>query len=227
MSDLIIGIEFGTSFTGVAYAHTGTYAGNDIRRITDRVMIIKSWPSSIGHFAEKIPTIISYNTNPPNWGETVKPQHQPQVSHFILGLQPHVGLQYFSLASMRSFLGVNRKIPGKTAVDFAADYLTCVHRHVMGVCIPHMYGSEFLKHQQVSYVITVPSVWTDSAKALTRQAAVRAGIPERNLDLITEPEAAAFYCAAICCEVDLNHGDHFLLCDAPGEIVVHSPMHSV
>lgn len=168
--------------------------------------VIKTWPGSSSLFAENTPTIIAYNTNPPTWGWNVRPRDELVVSNFILGLQRNVGAHYLipplhNPPSALQFLDPNwrhPRLPEKTAVDYAADYLTCVHRYVREVFFPSRFGKEFLQTRQISYVITVPSVWENSAKALTRQAAVRAGIPERKLELITEPEAAAWYCAAVC-----------------------------
>jgi len=81
-----------------------------------------------------------------------------------------------------------------------------------------------LQNQQISYVITVPAIWSDKAKDLTRQAAIAAGILGKKLTLITEPEAAALFCASLCQEVDLQEGDRFLICDAGGGTVVCSPV---
>ena len=105
-------------------------------------------------------------------------------------------------------------------VDVSADYLTCIHKFVEETFLPSTYGVEFLKNQRRVYLITVPAIWSDLAKDLTRQAAGRAGIPDEKLFLVTEPEAAALYCATTCEEVDLNNGDHFLVCDAGGGTVV-------
>lgn len=82
------------------------------------------------------------------------------------------------------------------------------------------FGEEFLRNQQMCYIITVPAIWSDSAKDLTRQAACRAGFPDDSLVLISEPEAAALYCATTCKEMDLIDGDRFLVCDAGGGTVV-------
>jgi molecular chaperone DnaK (HSP70) len=79
----------------------------------------------------------------------------------------------------------------------------------------------YLENQRTSYVITVPAIWSDDAKNLTRLAATRAGIPGDKLNLITEPEAAALYCATMCEELDLRQGDRFLVCDAGGGTVVN------
>ena len=223
-SDLVIGIDFGTTFTGVAFAHTGNVTGNDVSKIAENLDVVKAWPNRGLQYAEKTPTIISYKTDPPTWGGNVKPRDEPQVSHFKLGLQPRVADHYRAgnNSSVLAFLDPNWKnpVPNKNAVDFAADYLTCIHRYVKEVALPRQFGETFLRGQQISYVITVPAIWKDSAKALTRQAAERAGIPQRKLELITEPEAAALYCATICREVDLKNGDRFLVCDAGGGTVV-------
>ena len=46
-SDLVIGIDFGTTFTGVAYAHTGslstsTPGTSSMRQIAEKVVVVKS-----------------------------------------------------------------------------------------------------------------------------------------------------------------------------------------
>lgn len=230
-SDLVIGIDFGTTFTGVAYAHSGHLLGGDPSEVADNVKVMKAWPNTNLSYQDKTPSVISYNTQPPTWGGSVKIRDKPQVTHFKLGLQPDAGEHYFGRSNFQTsnarstlaFLEPNWKhpqLPQKTALDFASDYLKYVHSYVKDVFFPRQFGNVFLRNQQVSYVITVPAIWKDSAKSLTRQAAVRAGIPAQNLELITEPEAAALYCATICGEVDLEDGDRFLVCDAGGGTVV-------
>src|SRR5437763_2522418 len=60
-------------------------------------------------------------------------------------------------------------MPSKQAVDYCADYLTQVVQYVTQVTLPRQYGKQFLQNQQISYVITVPAIWSDKAKELTRQ----------------------------------------------------------
>jgi molecular chaperone DnaK (HSP70) len=229
-SDLVIGIDFGTTFTGVAYSHSVQAVPGDASKTAENVHVIKSWPSPNSSYMDKIPSIIAYNTDPPTWGGNVKARDVPQVAHFKLGLQPSARDHYLrgsshnetsALAFLESDLS-HPQLSGKKALDFAADYLTCVHTYVRDVLFPRQFGAAFLRNQQLSYVITVPAIWKDSAKALTREAATRAGIPNQNLELITEPEAAALYCATICNEVDLVVGDRFLVCDAGGGTVVNA-----
>jgi hypothetical protein len=68
----------------------------------------------------------------------------------------------------------------------------------------------------------VPVFWAEKAANLTRQAAVKAGIPEKSLILINECEAAACFSANLYDECGLRGGDPFLLCVAGGGTVVNS-----
>ena len=50
-----------------------------------------------------------------------------------------------------------------------------------------------MQSMDVQYILTVPAVWSDKVKDLTKQAACHAGIPEADFYLLSEPEAAAIY----------------------------------
>lgn len=224
-SQLIIGVDFGTTFSGVAYSHSGAtspVADTDPRRIAHNISVIRTWPNPILQYIEKIPTLLAYHTDPPAWGGGVRPKHEPQVAKFKLGLEPSVP-QHYGFPKLQHKraprYGTHHKL-NKKPVDFVADYLTCIYRHLHETFLRSQYGDEFLRNQQMSYIITVPAIWSDFAKDLTRQAACRAGFPDDNLVLISEPEAAGLYCATTCNEVDLIDGDIFLVCDAGGGTVV-------
>jgi len=224
-SQLIIGVDFGTTFSGVAYIHSGAaspVADKDASRIAQNVSVIRTWPNPSLQYIDKIATLLAYHTNPPAWGGGVRPKHEPQVAKFKLGLEPSVP-QHYGFPKLQHKhaprYGTHPKL-NKNPVDFVADYLTCIYRFVHGTFLPSQYGEEFLRNQQMSYILTVPAIWSDLAKDLTRQAACRAGFPDDNLVLISEPEAAALYCATTCQEMDLIDGDRFLVCDAGGGTVV-------
>ena len=227
-SHLVIAIDFGTTFTGVAYLHyPGPQSGiqPDLQQIAQRITVVRRWPNATGRFTEKTPSKISYHTDPPAWGRQVQPTDQPQASLFKLGLEPRTQHYYRSPDAQATALLRNRarqQIDNKKPVDVTADYLTCVHRHVHDVLFREQFGENYLETQRTSYVITVPTIWSDYAQSLTKQAAERARIPANMISLITEPEAAAQYCATKCEEVDLGVGDRFLVCDAGGGTVVRS-----
>ena len=224
----IIAIDFGTTFTGVAYFYSGSISEppkdeREAKRIAESVNVIREWPNGNANFLEKTPTIIAYNTVPPTWGATVKAQHEPQISRFKLGLEPNVPRHYGYQADSQdqSIYGKHPDIPGKEAVDFTTDYLQCIRDFVHKKFLPSQFGAQFLSNQRISYIITVPAIWSDAAKALTRRAASQAfEISNDELILVPEPEAAALYCATMCQEVDLLDGDQFLVCDAGGGTVV-------
>jgi molecular chaperone DnaK (HSP70) len=220
-SELVIAIDFGTTFSGVAYAHTGavSVADQDTARVAAGVEVIRTWPSVNQQFAEKTPSIIAYNTSQPTWGGSVKPQHKPQVSKFKLGLEAGVAERFKDKS--RTDYGFHRELPRKSPLDFTADYLQCLLKFVKETALPRRFGDQFLLNQQLSYIVTVPAIWTDLAKQLTKEAVQRAGVRDSDkLVLLSEPEAAALYCATTCEEVDLNDGDIFLVCDAGGGTVV-------
>jgi molecular chaperone DnaK (HSP70) len=243
-ADLVIGIDFGTTFSGVAWALTGEAANTtDKNKIAKSVEIIRQWPGSGS--ADKVPTVLAYNVLPPTWGFPALKTTEQQIAHFKLGLQKDVR-KYYSMApvakppsSQKStpavsvlggFLNDNNwhhpALKSKTALDFAADYLTGICEYVLKQRLVRVYDPDFLARQQLSYVVTVPAIWGDEARELTRQAAFRAGILRHKLMLITEPEAAACYCATLCKEANLMVGDLFLICDAGGGTVVTSPLYS-
>ena len=240
-ADLVIGIDFGTTFSGVAYALTGkinpgVFSRADRKNIADKVVVVRTWPG--GSSAEKIPSVLSYKTSTLIWGPKVKNTDEPRIAFFKLGLEETVSEHYKSrrmagTKGQQSALGgyltdpnwYHPRLSEKKALDFAADYLTAVCEHIKTESLRRLFGVQFLQRQQISYVITVPAIWSDKAKELTRQAAYRAGIQRRQLMLITEPEAAALYCATLSREVDLETGDRFLICDAGGGTVVRLPCH--
>jgi hypothetical protein len=189
-----------------------------------------TWPATNREYADKTPTIIAYNNEgvPPTWGGKVKlTTRQPKVTHFKLGLEPNVP-QYLGLQGTNesgstggNTFGKCPQLPLKTPKDFVADYLTCISKFVHEVYFPGQWAPGFMQRQRMIYYITVPAIWKDGAKTLTREAASQAlGVPNEKLVLITEPEAAALYCATTCQEVDLTDGDRFLVCDAGGGTVV-------
>jgi hypothetical protein len=111
---------------------------------------------------------------------------------------------------------------GRSPVDNIADYLGAMHRYVM-----EEVTKGFAKNYSADtfrYCLTVPAMWSDKAKNVMRQAAIKAGLvtendPQDRLLLISEPEAAALYCERMCEQVNLVKGDRMIICDAGGGTV--------
>ncbi|KAI0181337.1 actin-like ATPase domain-containing protein [Hypoxylon sp. FL1284] len=212
---LIVGVDFGTTFSGVAAVYTST---------PDDVEIIKTWPGGNGITSDKVPTEISY-VFPPNAGSGTDPnvkwgfQFRPEESR---------------LRCIKLFLDRSQKLPfyvspqetamqlkkySKTVVDAVSDYLTEVYKHTTDQ-LTRRYGESFMASTNVDFVLTCPAVWSDAAKNTTLQAAERAGMGLKSeIQMVSEPEAAAVYTLKAIQPNHLSVGDNFIVCDAGGGTV--------
>ncbi|KAF2173293.1 hypothetical protein M409DRAFT_17235 [Zasmidium cellare ATCC 36951] len=223
---LIVGVDFGTTYSGVAAVYSAT---------PDDVDIIKTWPGGNGITSDKVPTEISYDVN------AAAPTPDGSSDHNVNGtVQTTVrwGFQFkpeeTRLRCIKLFLDRNQKLPhfvspletaaqlrtcGRTVMDAVTDYLTKIYEHTMET-MTRRYGEGFMRTTKVDFVLTVPAVWSDAAKNATLQAAERAGMGNRHkLKLISEPEAAAVYTLKTIQPSGLKEGDNFVVCDAGGGTV--------
>ncbi|OTB04153.1 hypothetical protein M426DRAFT_262375 [Hypoxylon sp. CI-4A] len=212
---LIVGVDFGTTFSGVAAVYTST---------PDDIEIIKTWPGGNGITSDKVPTEISYDF-PPDAGPETDPnikwgfQFKPEESR---------------LRCIKLFLDRSQKLPfyvspqetatqlkkyNKTVIDAVSDYLTEIYKHTMDT-LTRRYGESFMGSTNVDFVLTCPAVWSDAAKNTTLQAAERAGMGlKADIQMVSEPEAAAVYTLKAIQPNHLNVGDNFIVCDAGGGTV--------
>lgn len=112
--------------------------------------------------------------------------------------------------------------PGKTEIDVAADYLFKL-RQAMRNQLQKTLGEVFNREERnIRYFLTVPAIWNDAGKAATRAAAIQAGYlrdeNDNRLTLITEPEAAAMFCAKAGL-LNLKVHDAILIVDCGGGTV--------
>lgn len=93
--DFIIGIDFGTTYTGVAYAQAVSREAvkEDPKRVAESIEIFRAWPNATQNYPDKIPTVLAYNQNPPIWGATVKSSHQP-ISSLVCNLAWESTMQF-------------------------------------------------------------------------------------------------------------------------------------
>ncbi|KAI8996929.1 hypothetical protein BDB01DRAFT_751584 [Pilobolus umbonatus] len=204
----VIGIDFGTTFSGCCYAFSKD--GND------EIIDITKWPRQQNVYP-KTPTLSLYRNGSNKlvaWGQEAKKiamkksNNDQLISRFKLQLDENIKLD---------------PLPnGLTALDAITDYLEAFHTHV---CKDLQKGfANNYDQSKFRYCLTVPAMWSDQAKAIMREAAIRANIINRwdhpnRLMLISEPEAAALYCEKKCDQFNLGHGQRFLICDAGGGTV--------
>ncbi|KAI7884680.1 hypothetical protein K492DRAFT_221324 [Lichtheimia hyalospora FSU 10163] len=194
---VVIAYDFGTTYSGAAYAFTHTSP--------PEVFDVLKWPHKGSNYFPKVPTTLVYrrdNQSMVDWGHgakrtMIKPyagKHNVQVSNFKLLLDENLELQVVS------------------------DYLRALHQHTLQE-ITRGFAKNY-HPDTFRYCLTVPALWSDKAKHTMRQAAVLAGLvqpsdPSDRLVLISEPEAAALYCEQTM-DAALQPGDRTMVCDAGG-----------
>ncbi|PWW76338.1 actin-like ATPase domain-containing protein [Tuber magnatum] len=208
LNSIKIGIDFGTTYSGVAWAHTST---------PGKINVIDRWVVSRNRTSGKVPSEIAYMPSGAKWGFGI-PDKEPRLAWFKLLLDP----TKYSLANARNSPLTRTKglMPaGKKPVDVVADYLSELYK----CTIEHLeksLGKDVVEVSPLDFVLTVPAVWSDAAKNLTLQAAECAGFGrQKSIRLISEPEAAAVCCLKEIEPNNLKVGDTFIVADCGGGTV--------
>ncbi|KAG5806493.1 hypothetical protein H9Q74_007373 [Fusarium xylarioides] len=211
---LVIGIDFGTTYSGVAWASQADFESQHINLIT-------SWPGS-GREEGKAPTELYYEDGKISWGFEIDSDIDP-IKWFKLlllkeeDLSPELRSSEFLLRA-RKMMREN----DKTAIDLISDYLRMIWNHTLET-INKDRGS-VVEALQFHVVITVPAIWKDYARQDMTEAAKKAGILDRRnagetkLTFAPEPEAAAL---STLCEPGrgTKSNEVYLVCDAGGGTV--------
>ncbi|KAL8291455.1 hypothetical protein RQP46_002433 [Phenoliferia psychrophenolica] len=220
---LCVGIDFGTTFSGVAYGSTRLFAGH-IRQIL-------SWPGSYETY-RKVPSCILYKqASPHDVAEIVSWGLEAKNTAVGPGL---VKCEWFKLYLSADTVRTGRPDPrlpplphGKDAVDVIADFLSCIWKYAKGQITEQIGTVADLDTADV--LLTVPAAWDAAGCALMREAAMRANLVQssrggdRNwrdrLRIITEPEAAAIHASTLSTLLTLRPPQTFIICDAGGGTV--------
>lgn len=147
------------------------------------------------------------------WGYEVK-QHQTPLRYLKLLLDPRQHLPHFV---SKDRLQEQLRRLNKTPTEAVSHYLSLLHNKAKEALVRH-YGRTMAESTTIDFVLTVPAVWSDTAKDATLKAAKKAGLGP-NLQMISEPEAAAIYTLKSMENYDLGVGDNFIVCDAGGGTV--------
>ncbi|OCK79114.1 actin-like ATPase domain-containing protein [Lepidopterella palustris CBS 459.81] len=216
-SRITIGVDFGTTYSGVAYSHP--------KDETKEPLLITEWGS--GPSSEKVPTILRYNLSDSigglagvKWGYQVK-HHERRQEWFKLDLDPMVYKAQDSVDLTQSYASELAELPDakRTPQTLVTDYLTCLKKQAMK-SLAGSYDSNALNRSIIEWVITTPAVWSQKAKLETLACAEKAGMGKGSaITLVSEPEAAAAYCIKMMQPVTLQPGNNIVICDAGGGTV--------
>ncbi|KAL2156293.1 hypothetical protein VTH82DRAFT_1038 [Thermothelomyces myriococcoides] len=191
---IIVGVDYGTTFTGISYVTSDKTSIDDID-------VIRTWPGD-GRPVEgnwKTPTVIAYEsenrrTRRNLWGYEVR-RDMVSCSWTKLLLDRSAETAEFDDPSLRDTTGSALfHIPeGKNAQMVCQDFLTEVYRFVVRN-LKNRITPEVFDMTPMECYVTVPAIWTDRARTATWEAAKAAGFGSRSFDkirMIPEPEAAA------------------------------------
>ncbi|KAK7753361.1 hypothetical protein SLS62_004651 [Diatrype stigma] len=217
---LIVGIDFGTTFSGVAYAVVQGEA-----RPTN-INVISQWrgvKQMSTYERVKVPTKIVYDpAGKIHWGYEV-PDDGDAIEWFKLLLVEEKDLSEKLRGSN------NTQVPRKKLDDLDKDVLIVVSdylRQLWEYALTHMERTlgAVAEVASLSIVLTVPAIWPEYARNTMLKAAKLAGICEDRvsgktvIQLVPEPEAAAI--ATICTVVpdrpDIDPGDSVVILDIGG-----------
>lgn len=104
-----------------------------------------------------------------------------------------------------------------TTVDVVTNFLKNV-KEVAMKDLEASYPSSKVAQSGIEFILTIPAIWTDLAKSKVIQTAENAGLGRHreNLQLCTEPEAAAVHTLRAIQPHELQVGQSIVICDAGG-----------
>ncbi|KAF3035359.1 hypothetical protein E8E11_002700 [Didymella keratinophila] len=216
---LIIGLDYGTTYTGMSFCEASIDGDNK----ENAIQIVHDWPSEHTKIGtkEKVPSEVTYQKEGLLWGSKIPPNVQRHMwTKLELEDKPVGEAARVQKETSSTALGLHKK-----PVDIIADYLGQVKAHVMQV-FDQKYDKELWRTLPITLVATMPAVWSDKAKAHTREAIDKAGFNPaqfpglKNIVDATEPECAAIYMMHslrdTVYDTKFNTGDGFIVCDMGG-----------
>jgi len=195
------------------------------------IHVIRTWPGKDGEW--KTPTRIAYASENASlklkenlWGYQVEP-NMVSYSWTKLLLDSTTTTTTFDDPNLLSAIDEGRlRLPTfRDAQGVAADFMTCLYRHMQTKLLKEL-GPSVLDATPMDCWLTVPAVWSDQAQNITKAAATQAGFgcrPGDTINVISEPEAAAISVLKnIMRSESLMKpaiGENLLICDCGGGTV--------
>ncbi|KAI9368234.1 hypothetical protein BJX61DRAFT_546732 [Aspergillus egyptiacus] len=211
--DIVVGVDFGMTCTGVAYSHGPTWP-------TPKP--IQHWPGLLGsQIATKVPSHILYLSSPSPTTPNIKWGFQCEDSLNTGTADPAHGTksikQFFKLNLDPSFSDSRPNAPTHDdAMRYFQDYIKCLYGYLTS------YFEKSLPRfgdRRVEFVFSVPTTWKDPRMVEGLRRAIGSclynsqtkGVHKAVIGL-TEAEAAAVYVSGL----HYQKNDVILVCDAGG-----------
>ncbi|CAG8593942.1 12166_t:CDS:2 [Funneliformis caledonium] len=203
-------IDFGTTFSGFAYAHKSN---------PKEIIAHDDWQDFTGRF--KTPTVIKYDEsfNLKYWGFPALAE-RPSRKRTSCKVKPveRFKLHLGKMENNKSPPQLPKGLDFKKAIT---DYLREMGKVLKETLKIRWSKLEF--YSQVLIVMTIPAEFDIIAIETMRDCAFNAGLIDdknsRNLKFTTEPEAAAIHCMKVLKEHDVGVGSTFMVVDCGGGTV--------
>ena len=206
-----MGLDFGTTHTGVAYAVVSN---------PDEIFTISHWPL-VGEEVYHCKTLTAIYKSTPNadceWGYPARREFGKKVRGN--GRRSGSG-SYFG--ELKQSLSSNDFDPDNHQP--VVEYLRELGKFVLGY-LQHEYPLESLEMDLLRWCITVPSNWGGDSKnklvaCMVNAGLVRGQIEQENVssssDMFLESDAAACYCHGYFAHVNMRKGDRLCVLDIGG-----------
>ncbi|CAJ0823307.1 14510_t:CDS:2 [Entrophospora sp. SA101] len=223
MSDIrvVVGIDFGTTYSGFAYSH----------KVNPDIETNQNWPAdatwagAIDKF--KINTVLMYDENGDKvklWGykalankKTRRRNDDSKDARPVELFKLHLGRDIETSENLESRLN-------EVSTQNSFNYKKAVSDYLGEMDTVQRRWDNLNFFENVLIVLTVPAEFTDKAKFIMRECVFKAELIDElhseNLQLTTEPEAAAIYCRKVLGEhFEVPYGKSFLIVDCGGGTV--------
>jgi molecular chaperone DnaK (HSP70) len=224
---VIVGLDFGTAYSGIAIAYRA-----------DPGTIISCAPSTTDAVQTKVPTtLLRLEDGTWEFGYDAEAKYSEKLNAVGPGENPvHLFKRFkmvlkgqnsgFEALTAPSIAGAHHSL-----MDLISVSLRKLKEHAMAR-VKIGFGQDLDPATDVQWVLTVPAIWNDFGKAFMRKAAFKAGLMDTelsdNLILVLEPEGAALavHVGATAFSL-LDVGSRFMVLDCGGgtvDITVHEVM---
>ncbi|KAK4226709.1 hypothetical protein QBC38DRAFT_418470 [Podospora fimiseda] len=228
---IAIGIDFGTTYSGVSWASSEAWANSQQNIIY--IHDVMNWPQEAGHMSEvQVPTLIDPD-QPEKWGMLCLPAGSNPIKWLKLLLLNEADL-IDDVKMSKQFEDARRRLVESKEYGFLgvvgliAQFLEHIWRHALKKIANNYEGPLNLP---LKVAIGVPAMWKPEIKERMKRAAILAGITDTRygaggighrttLCFVEEPEAAAAWTLR-----EQSHtksmiiGDSFIVCDCGGGTV--------
>ncbi|XP_068758558.1 heat shock 70 kDa protein 12A-like [Montipora capricornis] len=193
--DVVVSIDFGTSFSGFAYSFNHEDGSEDI-------YMNRAWGSAQGFPTHKTPTCLLLNPGK----KFVEFGYEAAEKYAELEDDEDRSFYFFDRFKMllhgsEETLSRNTLLEARNGKQVRAlDIFSYSLEYLKDKALERISDESGIEYtaEEVRWVITVPAIWKQSAKQFMREAAYQAGLihPSKSSQLIIalEPEAAAIFC---------------------------------